>query len=262
MNELQVGNWIVAPSLNNMSCEGKTVRLEPKVMGVLRCLAQHPGQTVSKEQLFRAVWPNVIVTEDVLKRCIGELRRAFNDDARNPRVIQTISKRGYRLIAPVGAPAEARTPAASPASDSIAVLPFTSMSAHPENEHFADGITEEIIDALAQMQELQVVSRTSAFSFKGKNVDLRLVGKQLNVRTVLEGSVRRADNRLRITAQLVNAEDGYFVWSTRYDREIKDVFAIQEEIARAIVERLKMTFPAVGSLQSRTAAHSGQPMAL
>src|SRR5215475_14043032 len=97
-----------------MSSEGRTVRLEPKVMGVLLCLAQHPSETLSKEQLFQAVWPNTIVTEDVLKRCIGELRRAFNDDARNPRVIETISKRGYRLIAPVGVPAEASAASASP----------------------------------------------------------------------------------------------------------------------------------------------------
>src|SRR5262249_1202560 len=144
-------------------------------------------------------WPNTVVTEDVLKRCIAELRRAFDDDARNPRFIETISKRGYRLVAPVSAPPAEIAPAHSAIGDSIAVLPFINISANQENEHFADGITEEIIDALAQIQELQVVSRTSAFSFKGKYVDLRIVGKQLNVRTVLEGSVRRAGNRLRIT---------------------------------------------------------------
>jgi len=243
MNDIQVGNWAVAPRLNNISCQGKTVRLEPKVMGVLLCLAERPGETHSKEQLFRAVWPNTVVTEDVLKRSIAELRRAFDDDARNPHVIETISKRGYRLIAAVSTSAEAIIPAQHGVNDSIAVLPFMNMSANPENEHFADGITEEIIDALAQIQELQVVSRSSAFCFKGKHVDLRTVGKQLNVRTVLEGSVRRADNRLRITAQLVNTADGYHVWSERYDREIEDVFAIQEEIARAIAQRLKLTFP-------------------
>jgi TolB-like protein len=131
------------------------------------------------------------------------------------------------------------------------------MSADPHNGHFADGITEEIIDALGQIQLLRVVSRSSAFCFKGKHVDLRTVGKQLNVRTVLDGSVRRADNRLRITAQLVNAADGYHVWSERYDREIKDVFAIQEEIARAIVQRLKLTFPWVASSRANRGAEYG-----
>jgi len=237
------------------------VRLEPKIVEVLLCLAQHHGETVSKEQLFQAVWPNTVVTEDVLKRCIAELRRAFDDDARNPRFIETILKRGYRLVAPANAPAAGISLADSAVSDSIAVLPFTNMSADPENEYFADGITEEIIDTLAQIRELQVVSRTSAFAFKGKHVDLRIVGKQLNVRTVLEGSVRRADNRLRITAQLVKAEDGYHVWSERYDREIKDVFAIQEEIARALAQRLKATFPwAANSWSNRCAEHGPLPV--
>src|SRR5581483_6388212 len=243
MNDLRVGDWLVAPSLNSMSSEGRTVRLEPKVMGVLLCLAQHPGETLYKEQLFQAVWTKTVVTEEVLKRCIAELRRAFNDDARDPRIIETISKRGYRLLAPVSAPVAATVPAESAVSDSIVVLPFMNMSADPENEYFADGITEEIIDALAQIQELRVVARSSAFSFKGKHVDLRSVGKQLNVRTVIEGSVRRADNRLRITAQLVCTADGYHLWSEHYDREIKDVFAIQEDIARGIAQRLRITFP-------------------
>ena len=242
---LKVGSWIVDPSLNSMSSEGKTVRLEPKVMGVLLCLAQRPGETLSKEQLFQAVWPNIIVTDDALKRCIAELRRAFDDNARNPHIIETISKRGYRLLASVSAPAAAAAPAPpeSAVTDSIVVLPFTNMSAEPENEYFADGITEEIIDALAQIQGLRVVARSSAFSFKGKYIDLRIVGEQLKVRTVLEGSVRRADNRLRITVQLVSTADGYHLWSERYDREVKDVFAIQEEIAQAIAQRLKITFP-------------------
>jgi TolB-like protein len=211
-------------------------------MGVLLCLAQHPGETLSKEQLFQAVWPNVIVTDDVLKRCIAELRRAFGDDARNPHTIETISKRGYRLVASVSALAAATAPPESAVTDSIVVLPFANLSADPENEYFADGITEEIIDALTQIQGLHVVARSSAFSFKGKYIDLRVVGDQLKVRTVLEGSVRKADNRLRITAQLVSTADGYHIWSERYDCELKDVFAIQEKIAQAITQRLKLTF--------------------
>lgn len=127
---------------------------------------------------------------------------------------------------------------------SIAVLPFLNMSADAENEFFADGITEEIINVLSQIHDLQVAARTSAFSFKGKHVDLRVIGEELNVRTVLEGSVRKAGNRLRITAQLVNVEDGYHLWSERYDREMQDVFEIQDEIARAITDKLKVTLGA------------------
>jgi len=256
---VKVGSWIVDRSLNSMSSEGKTVRLEPKVVEVLLCLAEHPGETLSKEQLFQAVWPNIIVTEDVLKRCIAELRRAFGDDARNPHIIETIAKRGYRLLAPVSGLAAATTapvPPKSAVTDSIVVLPFTNMSADPENEYFADGITEEIIDALAQIQGLHVVARSSAFSFKGKHIDVRIVGEQLKVRTLLEGSVRRADNRLRITAQLVSTADGYHLWSERYDRELTDVFAIQEEIAQAIAQRLKIAFPWQGKPLVKTGTPS------
>ncbi|MFI5209904.1 MAG: protein kinase [Gemmatimonadales bacterium] len=124
---------------------------------------------------------------------------------------------------------------------SIAVLPFTNMSGDPENEYFSDGISEEIINALAQLPGLRVAARTSAFSFKGKNTDHRTIGDQLNVGTLLEGSVRKAGGRIRITAQLINVADGYQLWSERYDRELTDVFAIQDEIANAIAERLKVT---------------------
>jgi serine/threonine protein kinase len=124
---------------------------------------------------------------------------------------------------------------------SIAVLPFTNMSGDPENEYFSDGISEEIINALAQLPRLRVAARTSAFSFKGKNTDLRTIGDQLSVGTVLEGSVRKSGGRIRITAQLINVADGYHLWSERYDRELTDVFAIQDEIANAIAGKLKVT---------------------
>jgi serine/threonine protein kinase/Tfp pilus assembly protein PilF len=124
---------------------------------------------------------------------------------------------------------------------SVAVLPFLNLSADPENDVFSDGMTEEIISALTQIKKLHVAARTSSFSFKGKHVDLRVIGERLNVRTVLEGSVRRAGNHLRITVQLVNAADGYHLWSEKYDRELKDIFEVQEEIARSIAERLKVT---------------------
>jgi serine/threonine protein kinase len=128
--------------------------------------------------------------------------------------------------------------------DSVAVLPFANMSTDPESEFFADGITEEIINALAQIEQLRVAARSSAFSFKGKHIDLRIIGERLNVRSVLTGSVRRVGSRLRITAQLQDVADGCQLWSERYDRNIEDVFAIQDEIARSIVERLKITLEA------------------
>ena len=123
---------------------------------------------------------------------------------------------------------------------SIAVLPFSSMSPDPEQEYFCDGIAEELIDALARLEGLRVVARTSAFQFKGQALDVGEIGKRLKVGTVLEGSVRKAGNRLRINAQLINASDGYHLWSERYDRQMDDVFAVQDEIARSVVEKLKV----------------------
>jgi serine/threonine-protein kinase len=135
---------------------------------------------------------------------------------------------------------------ASAGQQSIAVLPFTNISSDVENEFFADGITEEILNALTQIGGLRVAARTSAFSFKGKNVDLRAVGERLNVGTVLEGSVRKSGNRIRITAQLVDVANGYHLWSERYDRELHDIFAVQDEIAKTIANRLKGSLEAEG----------------
>jgi serine/threonine protein kinase/tetratricopeptide (TPR) repeat protein len=155
---------------------------------------------------------------------------------------------GASLIAALSQSAAPRTEAPE---KSIAVLPFANMSADPENEFFADGITEEILNALAQIPELRVAGRTSAFSYKGKNVDLRSIGDQLGVRNVLEGSVRKAGKRVRITAQLIDVNDGYHLWSERYDREIEDVFAVQDEIAAAIADRMKATFNRAGGAAAR-----------
>ena len=128
----------------------------------------------------------------------------------------------------------------SEAFDSIAVLPFANMSSDPEQEYFSDGISEEIINVLAQLPNLKVAGRTSSFTFKGKNEDLRSIGEKLGVKTVLEGSVRSSGNRIRITAQLINVENGFHLWSEKYDREMKDIFEIQDEISLAIVEELKI----------------------
>ena len=130
------------------------------------------------------------------------------------------------------------------ALDSIAVLPFVNMSSDPEQEYFSDGLTEELLNALAQVTELRVAARTSSFSFKGKNVPVADIARTLNVATVLEGSVRRDGNKVRITAQLINASNGYHLWSEAYDRELTDIFAIQEEIARNITDAMKVTLGA------------------
>ena len=143
---------------------------------------------------------------------------------------------------------------AAKASSSIAVLPFTNLSADPENEYFSDGLSEELINALARLPGLRVAARSSAFQFRGKNLDIREIGRQLNVDHVLEGSVRRAGKRLRITAQLINVADGYHLWSERYDREMADVFDIQDEITASIVKTLEPTL--IGASQAVARRHS------
>jgi TolB-like protein/Tfp pilus assembly protein PilF len=226
---------------------GFKVRLQDQPFHVLQILLEHPGELVTREELQRQIWPadTFVDFEKGLNNAVKKLRDALGDTPEHPRFIETLSKRGYRFMGPVEELGNGGRMAAGPAAavtvDSIAVMPFTSMSADPEDEFFSDGITEEIINALAQIEQLHVVARSSAFSFKGKHIDPRVVGEQLKVRTVLEGSVRRADNRLRITVQLVNAADGYHLWSERYDREMKDIFDIQDEIARSVAERLKVT---------------------
>ena len=131
-----------------------------------------------------------------------------------------------------------------PAPSLLLVLPFANISSDKENEYFGDGLAEEIINALTRLPGLRVIARTSSFSFRGKEVDVRKIGRELNVEHILEGSVRKAGSRVRVTTQLVNTADGYHLWSERYDREMTDLFAIQDEICQAIVERLRLRLAA------------------
>jgi len=147
---------------------------------------------------------------------------------------------GMSATPPGPSPLTGSMPAAPKAAKSVAVLPFVDMSPEKDQDYFTDGMAEEIINALSKIQALRVASRSSAFAFKGKNQDIRAVGEQLGVSTVLEGSVRKAGNRLRITAQLINVSDGYHVWSDRYDRQMEDVFEVQDEIAGSIVKALRV----------------------
>lgn len=184
-------------------------------------------------QRFTRPAPRVSVKRSTVPRAI---------DAALHRAMARAAEDRFATVEQFVAALSSSGPAADIERDrSIAVLPFTNMSGDPENEYFSDGISEEIINALAQLPGLRVAARTSAFSFKGRSADLRTIGDQLNVGSVLEGSVRKAGGRIRITAQLINVADGYQLWSERYDRELTDVFAIQDEIANAIAGKLKVT---------------------
>jgi len=221
------------------------VRLEPRVMDVLVYLAGRAGEVVLRSELLDAVWPRQPGADESLTRCISQLRQALGDDRGSPRYLETVPKRGYRLVAPVqpvdAAPERTDAAPSSRSPRSVAVLPFANLSEDPNNEYFGDGLAEELLTALSRIEDLHVAARTSAFAFKGRHEDARRVGEQLNVAAVIEGSVRRAGDRVRVTVQLVNAADGYQMWSERYDRELADIFAIQEEIAQNVVRALEVT---------------------
>jgi adenylate cyclase len=226
----------------------REVRLTPKAAAVLKVLITHAGQPVSKDDLFAAVWSDTAVSDDALTSCIQEVRKALEDDARNPRFIETRHRRGYRFVARLtAAAAEAAADASSPAADTsaIAVLPFADMSPGRDQDYLCEGLAEELINALTHIDGLRVAARTASFQFRSSGADIREIGRQLGVGTLLEGSVRKADDRLRVTVQLVEVDSGYHRWSKRFDRRLDDVFAIQDEIAESVATSLR------GSVLSR-----------
>jgi TolB-like protein len=224
---------------------GRNVHLTPKALALLSFIADRPGEVVTKDQLFGAVWPEVNVGDAALVTCIQELRRALKDDARRPRYIETLHRRGYRFVgkmavaAPTVAVASSEPALALPNRPSIAVLPFANMSEDPDQEHFADGISEDLITDLSRIHWLFVIARNSTFVYKNRAVDVKQVARELGVRYVLEGSVRRAGKRIRISAQLIDAVTGGHHWAERYDRELGDIFAVQDEITRSVVAAIE-----------------------
>ena len=217
---------------------GRVVALEPKTLDVLTVLVRNAGRLVTKEHLLDEIWSGSFVAEGILSVHVARLRMALGGRDAGARYIETVPRSGYRFTATLtptrGVP---RTPVDQP---SIAVLPFADMSAGRDHEWFSDGLSEEIINALTQVPGLKVTARTSAFAFRGKEQDITRIAEALRVGTILEGSVRRAGDRIRVTANLISAEDGYHLWSERYDRELTDIVAIQDDIARAIATALQI----------------------
>jgi TolB-like protein/Tfp pilus assembly protein PilF len=242
----RLGEWLVRPRANKLINDDGEVHVEPKIMDVLVCLAEAKGQVVTRRDLLQRVWDRVVVNEEALTRTISELRNVLADSANNPTYIKTIPKRGYSLIAPVGTTGIADiSRIAQPDCDreglpSIAVLPFVNLSADKDNEYFSDGLTEELIAMLTQIRGLHVAARTSVFSFKGTHVNVKEIGENLNVSHVLEGSVRATSSELRITTQLVEVDSGFQIWSGTFDRKMQDIFKVQEGIALAVVDALRL----------------------
>jgi TolB-like protein/Tfp pilus assembly protein PilF len=214
---------------------GELVALEPQVFDLLVYLIRNRERVASKDELIANVWSGRTVTESSLTTRVNGARKAVGDNGATQQVIRTIPRKGIRFVAPV----REEMPAAPailtlPDKPSIAVLAFTNMSDDPRHEHFADGMVEDLITNLSRMHWLFVIARSSSFMYKSRAVDLRRVGEDLGVRYVVEGSVRRVADRLRVTVQLIETETGRHIWADRYDRHTEDIFAVQDEITDTI----------------------------
>ena len=221
--------------------EGQEIDLRPKSFAVLRVFVENPGRLISKDELINAVWPNVVVADESLAQCVSEVRKALGDG--DQTIIKTVPRRGYIFVPTVTRDAmgdlrHLSTPTAPPDKPSIAVLAFSNLSGDASHEYLSDGITEDIITELSRFSELLVIARNSTFRYKGKSVDIRQIGHELGVRYVLEGSIRRSGDRVRITARLNDVATGAHRWAERYDHDLNDVFAVQDDLVRTIVAML------------------------
>jgi TolB-like protein/Flp pilus assembly protein TadD len=224
------------------------VALEPQVFDLLVYLMSNRGRVVSKDDLIDGVWGGRIVSDSALTTRLNAARRAVNDSGAEQRVIRTVPRRGVRFIGEVseeGSPAEFDVlPAAAerPATPrlSIVVLPFGNLSNDPGQQYFADGITGDITTDLSRIPDMLVISRNTAFTYRSKPVDTRQIGRELGVRYVLEGEVQRSDNRVRVTAQLIDAETDAHLWAERFTGDAGDLFALQEEITNRIAAALDL----------------------
>src|SRR5262245_52719939 len=225
------------------------VAIEPKVFDLLAFVIENRQRVVSRDDLISRVWDGRIVSESALARCINGARSAIGDNGEAQRLIKTFQRKGLRFVgsvreeeqqpsgvAPAAGAAEKPTATlALPDRPSIAVLPLDNVSGDKEQDYFSDGVTEDIITELSRFSDLFVIAHTSSLQYKGKTVDVRQVGRDLGVRYVLQGSIRRRGDRVRISAQLIDAMTGIHRWAERYDRQVEDVFAVQDEVARTIV---------------------------
>ena len=308
-NEFDLSGWHVDPSACAISRDQEVARLEPKAMDLLVFMASRQGSVLSRDELLAGVWKGAVVTDESLTNAIIKLRKAFNDDARHPRFIETVPKRGYRLVAevsateqqaeqpteqavgqrpyppvtrddapqqpPVGtAPSGNRFPVAVlvgvllvlvvaaavllmlpetveepegpqqilelPDKPSIAVLPFVNVGNKAEYSYFSDGLTDDLINDLSRLSGLFVISRNSTFQYKGRAVDVRTVSAALGVRYILEGSVRRSEDQVRVNTQLIDGQSGIQLWAERYDGELHNVFDLQDQITAKIISALSL----------------------
>ena len=253
---LRFGNYELDVERRELRRGAAAVHVEPQVFDLLVYLVENRDRVVSKDDLIAAVWGGRIVSDSTLTSRINAARKAVGDTGGDQKVIRTIARKGLRFIGDVlpqtgdAEPPEAAGPlheihepprSALPLPDrpAIAVLPFTNMTGDPQQDYFSDGVSEDIITALSKLRWFFVIARNSSFIYKDRAVHMRQIGDELGVGYVVEGSVRRSGDRLRITAQLNDVSTGSHIWAERYDRDIADVFAVQDEITDAIVAAIE-----------------------
>ncbi len=235
---LEFGPFRLLVGRGELLLRGRPVQLGPRAFDLLKVLVRRPGDLVTKDEILAEVWPDTNVEENNLHVQASAVRKTLADGDQNGRYLITIPGRGYRFVAKVSPVSHTVETRAVPGKPSMVVLPFNNLSSDPEQEYFADGIVEDITTALSRFSSLFVIARNSAFTYKGRPVDIKQVGREMGVRYVLEGSVRRSKERVRISGQLIEAENGTHIWADRYDGEIGDIFALQDQIATSVVGAL------------------------
>ena len=276
IQSFRLGALLITPATNEVD----GVRVDAKTMDVLVALASSVSNVISVAQLLERVWPNVVVGDNVVHQAITHLRKVLGDDPRAPRYVQSIPKRGYRLIAPVarmpaasvernaqdpadGVPnasvgfdtntprgptsfdpssAQGPSPYTSTVHCLLAVLAFENLSGDPDLAYFSDGVSDEIRDTVSRGADLRVIGRASSFQFRGADKAAAHVAAEVNATHILDGAVRRSGDRVRISAELVECATSTTLWSKRFEHELTDVFALQDEIASAVAQALRVAF--------------------
>jgi TolB-like protein len=276
------GDHVVDLSLREVTRGRELVAVEPQVFDLITYLLRNRDHVVSKDNLIEAVWQGRIVSESTLTSRINAARKAIGDDGENQRLIRTYPRRGLRFVGevrevegdaqPNDRPDEVIEPVTlAPIDDStsrktfegtgkptVAVLPFKNLSGDSEQEYFSDGVTEDIITALSKHRSILVIARTSSFAFKNRQTDVRQIGRDLGADYIVDGSVRRSGDRIRVSAELIETEGGRHVWADRYDRDFERIFELQDEIAATIAARVE---PEVGTAE-RLRVERKKPQAL
>lgn len=247
--QFMFADYVLDRERRELTLRGQVVSVGPQVFDLLLHLVGTRDRVVSKDELLQAVWGGRIVSESTITSHINAVRKAIGDTGGEQRLVRTVARKGFRFVGDIriADSAEARQPGgpgsaghtslgskepppalALPDKPSITVLPFQNLSGDADQDYFADGVVEDIITALSRIRWLFVIARNSSFTYKGREVDLKEVGQELGVRYVLEGSVRKAGNRVRITGQLIDATAGTHLWAERFEGTLDDIFELQD----------------------------------